>query len=63
MIFPDAGFCSCEDFYFRVLDREIHLCYHLIAREMSEALGWFDCLEERDELYQGLMKEWRKVSV
>jgi predicted nucleic acid-binding Zn finger protein len=63
LIFPDAGFCSCDDFYFRVLDREVHLCYHLIAREMGETLGWYDCIEERDELYEQLMDEWRKVSV
>jgi len=63
LIFPDAGFCSCDDFYFRVLDREVHLCYHLIARKMGEALGWYELIEERDSLYESLMKEWKKVSV
>lgn len=63
LIFPDAGFCSCDDFYFRVLDRKVHLCYHLVACKMGEALGWFDTIEERDKLYESLMAEWKKVSV
>ena len=26
LIMPEAEFCMCDDFYFRVLDRKIHLC-------------------------------------
>ena len=40
LIMPEAEFCTCDDFYFRVLDREVHLCYHLIAQKMAKALGW-----------------------
>lgn len=25
LVMPAADFCSCDDFYFRVMDREIHL--------------------------------------
>jgi len=32
LVMPEAEFCSCDDFYFRVIDKKIHLCYHLIAR-------------------------------
>lgn len=62
LIMPAADFCSCNDFYFRVMDREVHLCYHLIAQKLAEALKWYDLIEERDELYNSLLEEWRKVT-
>ena len=61
-IMPAAGFCSCDDFYFRVMDREVQICYHLIAQKMADALGWFDKIEEDDEAYDFLMEEWKKVT-
>lgn len=61
LIMPAADFCTCDDFYFRVMDRQIHLCYHLIAQKLSEASQIHDTYEERDELYEPLMKEWRKA--
>lgn len=60
LIMPEAEFCTCDDFYFRVLDREIHLCYHLIAQKIARNLGWFESFEENDELYASLMDEWKK---
>lgn len=61
LIMPAADFCTCDDFYFRVMDRQIHLCYHLIAQKLSEASCIHDIYEERDELYETLMREWRKA--
>ncbi len=60
LIMPEAEFCTCDDFYFRVLDKKIHLCYHLIAQKISRNLGWFETIEENDELYDTLMNEWKK---
>ena len=62
LIMPEAEFCNCDDFYFRVLDKKIHLCYHLIAQKIARNLGWFETLEENDELYQSLMNEWKKAT-
>jgi len=62
LIMPEAEFCMCDDFYFRVLDRKIHLCYHLIAQKIARNLGWFETIEERDELYDTLMNEWKKAT-
>lgn len=62
LIMPQAEFCTCDDFYFRVLDREIHLCYHLIAQKIADALGWFEKIEDSDELYETLMKEWENLT-
>ena len=62
LIMPEAEFCMCDDFYFRVLDRKIHLCYHLIAQKIARNLGWYETLEENDKLYETLMNEWKKAT-
>jgi predicted nucleic acid-binding Zn finger protein len=60
LILPEAEFCTCDDFYFRVLDKEVHLCYHLIAQKLAKNLGWHEAIEEHDEIYDSLMSEWKK---
>jgi predicted nucleic acid-binding Zn finger protein len=62
LIMPEAEFCTCDDFYFRVLDKKIHLCYHLIAQKIAQNLSWYEPVEAHDELYQTLMDEWKKGS-
>ncbi|MBT8171950.1 hypothetical protein KJN74_03680 [Candidatus Bathyarchaeota archaeon] len=60
-IMPAAGFCSCDDFYFRVMDKETNICYHLIAQKIAETLKKYDKIEEEDRLYDCLMEEWKKA--
>jgi len=60
-ILPRAMFCSCDDFYFRVIGGERGMCYHLLAWMIAEALSRFEEVEEGDELYDDLMEEWRKT--
>jgi predicted nucleic acid-binding Zn finger protein len=62
LIMPEAEFCTCDDFYFRVLDRKVHLCYHLIAQKLAKNLEWYEPIEEHDDLYDSLMSEWRKAT-
>lgn len=62
-IIPGAEFCTCDDFYFRVMDQEVHLCYHLIAQRLAEALDDYDTIEEYDGLYEALMRDWRTPSL
>lgn len=63
LIMPEAEFCTCDDFYFRVLDKEVHLCYHLIAQKIARNLAWYETIEEGDEIYETLMNEWKKATV
>ena len=63
LIMAQAEFCTCDDFYFRVMEREVHMCYHLIAQKLANALSWFEGIEEHDELYDSLMSEWKKATV
>ncbi len=60
LIIPEAEFCTCDDFYFRVMDKKVHLCYHLIAQKIARNLLWYETLEETDELHDTLMNEWKK---
>ena len=59
-ILSRANFCSCNDFYFRVLSHEAFLCYHLIAQKMAEALGKYVFIEGGDEDYEALLSDLRK---
>ncbi|MEM1515058.1 MAG: hypothetical protein QXH24_03295 [Candidatus Bathyarchaeia archaeon] len=61
LIMPDAVFCSCDDFYFHVMSQKTYLCYHLIGQKIAEALGKYDVIEESDEAYDFLMREWKIV--
>ena len=61
-IMPAAGFCSCDDFYFRVMDKEVNICYHLIAQKIAENLEQYDKIETEDKLYDCFIEEWKKVT-
>ncbi|MCW4006822.1 MAG: hypothetical protein NWF04_09585 [Candidatus Bathyarchaeota archaeon] len=62
LLMPEAEFCTCDDFYFRVLDKQVHLCYHLIAQKIARNLNWYQIIDTPDQLYPTLMKEWKKAS-
>ena len=63
LIYSNAGYCSCSDFYFRVLDHEKAYCYHLLAQKIAEALNHYDLIEEEDEAYDTLLEIWKEYSV
>jgi predicted nucleic acid-binding Zn finger protein len=62
LILPAAGFCSCDDFYYSVMEGKAFLCYHLIAQKVAEALGRYDQIEEDDDIYEVLMREWKEAT-
>ena len=61
-VLPLSGYCDCGDFYFRVVDGEAGLCYHLTAQRLAEALDAYDEVHEDDEFHGQLMAEWRHLS-
>ena len=63
LIYSNAGYCSCSDFYFRVLDNEKAYCYHVLAQRLAEALEFYNLIEEEDEFYDTLLDIWKKYSV
>jgi len=60
MVLPEAGYCSCNDFFFRVVDGEEGVCYHLLGQRLAEALGSYEEVAEEDEFYEPLMEEWKQ---
>jgi predicted nucleic acid-binding Zn finger protein len=63
LLYSNAGYCSCSDFYFRVLDNEQAYCYHVLAQKIAEALNHYDLIEEDDEAYESLLEIWKEYSV
>jgi predicted nucleic acid-binding Zn finger protein len=63
LIYPYAGYCSCSDFYFRVLDQEVALCYHLLAQKIAEAIDHYDTIHEDDDAYGTLMEIWKDYAI
>lgn len=58
-ILPLANFCMCNDFYFRVVDQQTFLCYHLIAQKLAETLNKYVRIDKGDQEYEALMVELR----
>lgn len=59
LVYGDVGYCSCDDFFFAVMNNEAKACKHLIAHRIASALGLFDVFEEPDEMLPKLLEEWR----
>jgi predicted nucleic acid-binding Zn finger protein len=62
-ILPKAEFCTCDDYYFRVIGGKTTLCYHLIAQKLAEALEKYNLIQEGDEKYSHLMKKQNDSSL
>jgi predicted nucleic acid-binding Zn finger protein len=58
-VIPEMNFCSCDDYYFRVMDGKKALCYHIIAQKIASALGRFDTSDLKDAQYTRITKQWR----
>ena len=58
LVLPDAGYCSCHDFFFRVMSGEKPTCYHLVAVRLAREKGEYDLIEEDDQWHDTLMNEW-----
>ncbi|MCW3975689.1 MAG: hypothetical protein NWE86_05550 [Candidatus Bathyarchaeota archaeon] len=58
-IFPETNFCSCDDYYFRVMKFEKDLCYHLVAQKIAEALNKYQKMEMSDSDYASITRKFR----
>ncbi len=57
-VMPDSMFCTCDDYYFRVMDNKKQLCYHLVAQQIAEGLGKFGELDLADSKYSEVTSRW-----
>ena len=58
-VFPETNFCSCDDYYYRVMKLEKELCYHLIAQKIAEALDKHELGELPDKKYSLITERFR----
>lgn len=58
-VMPDTPYCSCDDFYFRVLGGKRGVCYHLIAQHLASALDKFTNIELPDKRYSEIIDKLR----
>lgn len=59
-ILPSVNFCSCNDFYFRVIGQEIFLCKHLIAQKLADALEKYVVIVKNEKEFESLMMKLRE---
>ena len=62
-VLPDSMFCTCDDYYFRVMDNKKQLCYHIIAQRLSEAMGKYTVTEMIDSRYPEITSKFTAISV
>ena len=48
---PQRPYCSCSNFFFRVLGGREDLCYHLLSYRIAAKTGRVDVIEFSDEEY------------
>ncbi len=48
---PEKPYCSCSNFFFRVLGGREETCYHLLSYRIAKKLGRVDVVNFSDEEY------------
>jgi predicted nucleic acid-binding Zn finger protein len=48
---PEKPYCSCSNFFFRVLNGREEICYHLLSHRIATKAGKVDLVEFSDEEY------------
>lgn len=48
---PERPYCSCSNFFFRVLGGRDEICYHLLSYRIAVKTGKVDVVEFSDEEY------------
>jgi predicted nucleic acid-binding Zn finger protein len=62
-VVPESMFCTCDDYYFRVMGRKKQLCYHLVAQLLAEALDKQQQADMQDSSYAGFTAKWKPSEV
>jgi predicted nucleic acid-binding Zn finger protein len=57
-VMPESMFCTCDDYYFRVMDNKKQLCYHIVAQQIAEAMGQFNSSILPDADYAEVTSKW-----
>lgn len=52
---PEKPYCSCSNFFFKVLSGKDDLCYHLLSYKIAVKADRVDVIEFSDEEYPGYL--------
>ena len=58
LILPEANYCSCPDFFFRVISGKKSKCYHLAYIKLMIERGRFEIVEKDDAEHDQLIERW-----
>jgi predicted nucleic acid-binding Zn finger protein len=53
---PEKPYCSCSNFFFRVLGGKDETCYHLLSYKIASRAGMVETTEFKDDEYGPVMK-------
>lgn len=53
---PDRPFCSCKQFFFRVLGGKVDTCYHLLGYKIAKEGQLFDEIRFGDEEFEAFLR-------
>jgi len=58
-VMPRTNFCSCDDFFFRVMGDKRQVCYHLMAQKIADSLELYNDSKLKDRDYERITEKWR----
>jgi predicted nucleic acid-binding Zn finger protein len=53
---PEKPYCSCSNFFFRVINGKEELCYHLLSYEIASRSHRIEVIKFSDEEYGAVLK-------
>ncbi|MEM3399005.1 MAG: hypothetical protein QW724_05620 [Nitrososphaerota archaeon] len=57
LVLPKAEYCTCSDFFFRVISGEKPSCYHLLAVKKSLQEEKYSIIEKEDTSYMRILED------
>jgi predicted nucleic acid-binding Zn finger protein len=60
LVLPDAEYCTCNDFFFRVMSGEKPSCYHILAVKKAVKEETYSIVEREDTSYKKMLEDLLK---
>lgn len=60
LVLPRAEYCTCNDFFFRVMNGEKTSCYHLLAVKKAVEEESYSIIEREDTAYMKILEDLLK---
>lgn len=57
LVLPRAEYCTCNDFFFRVMSGEKPSCYHLLAVKKAIQEETYSIVEKEDASYNKILED------